>query len=219
MKKNFVVGSVGILVSIGVLMMGVIHNQEVDELHRLIDNQSEVIKQYKTENEDYIKAIDKLNQRIRDQDGVINQKNERLGELKTEIASKQKEIDELKKKQTPLASLSRGEVSNKRQLNMEVTAYISTCPGCTGFTYSGYKVTNTIYYQGLRVIAANFNKLPLYSIVRIDTNNDSFKAIVLDTGGAIRNSNTIDLLVNSYDEAIRFGRKQATISVLREGKG
>lgn len=102
---------------------------------------------------------------------------------------------------------------------MSATAYVSDCPGCSGYTYTGADMRNTIYYQGYRVIAADFNKIPLYSIVRVKTKSTSFDAIVIDTGGAIRGSNTIDVLVGSYNEAIQFGRQQVEITLIREGKG
>lgn len=218
MGKNILVGSVGVILLSGIIM-GVNLDKENKELYKLVDEQSEVIKNNQIQMTNYEKAIDKLNQTIKDQVIIINDKDEKISQLKLDFDTKvEEEVEKIKKKQSPLTNVSRGEVINKRQLNMEVTAYTSSCNGCSGITYSGYDVRSTIRYQGLRVIAANFNKLPLYSIVRIDTNSDSFKAIVLDTGGAIRNSNTVDLLVNSYSDAIQFGRQKATVTILREGK-
>ncbi|MCA1027035.1 hypothetical protein LCM23_13115 [Cytobacillus kochii] len=100
---------------------------------------------------------------------------------------------------------------------MEVTAYTSNCKGCTGKTYSGYNVQNTIYYNGMRVIASDHSVLPLYSIVEVAIGKSSFKAIVLDKGGAIK-GNKLDLLVGTYDEAIQFGRKQTKVKLIRKGR-
>jgi 3D (Asp-Asp-Asp) domain-containing protein len=57
----------------------------------------------------------------------------------------------------------------------------------------------------------------LYSIVRVDANNESFEAIVLDRGGGI-NGFEIDVLVKNEHAALQFGRQKVLITVLREGK-
>ena len=108
-------------------------------------------------------------------------------------------------------------MNSKRKLTIEVSAYTANCRGCSGKTFTGYNVNNTIEYNGLRIIAADPNIIPLYSIVKIDTQNESFNAIVIDTGGAIKGRKA-DLLVGSYNEAIQFGRQNATVTVLREGE-
>lgn len=133
------------------------------------------------------------------------------------VKSINEKSEEIHKLQQQLENAKKDSESPSVSLNMQVTAYTAKCKGCSGVTYSGFNVKNTIEYEGRRIIAANFNKIPLYSIVRIDTNTESFEAIVLDTGGAIRNSNVIDLLVSDYDTAIQFGRQNATVTILREG--
>jgi 3D (Asp-Asp-Asp) domain-containing protein len=77
-------------------------------------------------------------------------------------------------------------------------------------------VRNTIYHKGYRVIASDNSVIPLYSIVQVDTKNESFKAIVLDRGGGINNYE-IDLLVRNETDATNFGRQRALITVLKEG--
>jgi 3D (Asp-Asp-Asp) domain-containing protein len=147
---------------------------------------------------------------------VVKQKESDIDDLNKSIQQQSTEIHTLKQQ---LENATKRNESPMRQLNMTATAYIPNCNGCSGITYSGFNVKNTIEYEGRKIIAADFNKIPLYSIVRIDTDTESFEAIVLDTGGAIRGSNTIDLLVNSYESAIQFGRQEVLITVLREGKG
>lgn len=107
---------------------------------------------------------------------------------------------------------------NQRTLNVIATAYTSKCKGCSGVTYSGYPVHDTVKYQGLRIIASDNNVIPLYSIVKVETKSDSFIAIVLDRGGAIKNLR-IDYLVSTYDEALKFGRQRVKVTILRNGKG
>jgi 3D (Asp-Asp-Asp) domain-containing protein len=140
---------------------------------------------------------------------MIDAKNHIIQQQSTEIHNLKQQLEN---------AMTRNE-SPMRQLNMTATAYIPNCKGCSGLTFTEYDVRNTIEYEGMRIIAADFNKIPLYSIVKVDTNTESFEAIVLDTGGAIRNSNTIDLLVNSYESAIQFGRQEVLITVIREGEG
>lgn len=101
---------------------------------------------------------------------------------------------------------------------MKVTAYTSNCKGCSGQTASGKWVTNTIYHNGLRIVAADTSILPMYSLIQIETKNETFKAIVMDRGGAIKGYK-LDLLVDTYDDAITFGRQNVSVKVLRKGKG
>jgi 3D (Asp-Asp-Asp) domain-containing protein len=162
-----------------------------------IHNQYELIKQTKIDNKK--KALE-----VKNNQAQINDLNTQLDQLK-------KQNDELKKQLE-----QRKEMNSKRKLTIEVSAYTSNCRGCSGKTFTGYDVNNTIEYNGYRIIAADLNVIPLYSIVKIDTENESFNAIVIDTGGAIKNFK-VDLLVNSYNEAIKFGRKKAVITVIREG--
>jgi 3D (Asp-Asp-Asp) domain-containing protein len=98
------------------------------------------------------------------------------------------------------------------------TAYTPRCEGCSGITYSGYNVRNTKYYKGYRVIAADLDVLPLYSIVEIQYDNNRFKAIVLDKGGAI-DGFEVDILMLDLQKALDFGRREAQIKVIRKGRG
>jgi 3D (Asp-Asp-Asp) domain-containing protein len=137
-----------------------------------------------------------------------------LNKAKIENTQLKTENDKLKK---DLAN--RKEVSKQKKFYVEATSYIAKCTeGCSGYTYTQYDVRNTIYYNGLRIIASDNSILPLYSIVNIKTNNNSFKAIVLDRGGGI-NGYEIDLLARNTTEAINFGRQKVLITVIRNGKG
>ena len=99
----------------------------------------------------------------------------------------------------------------------KITHYGYDCKGCSGTTVSGYNVKNNIYYNDktygkIRIIA--FNKLPLYSIIKInDYRGTEIIAIVLDRG-----TNHIDLLVSNEKEARKLGVARSTIEVLRQGK-
>jgi 3D (Asp-Asp-Asp) domain-containing protein len=179
---------------------------DTNNLEKKINNQKELIK-----SNNY-----KFNDELSKKQGIINQQQQDIDNLNKTIQDKSSEIATLQQQLTNAQTKNESPI---RQMNMEVTAYTSNCTGCSGLTFTEYNVRNTVYYQGYYIIAADFNKLPLYSIVEIKTDSRTIKAIVLDTGGLIRNSNVLDLLVSTYDEAIQFGRQNATVTVLREGKG
>jgi 3D (Asp-Asp-Asp) domain-containing protein len=117
---------------------------------------------------------------------------------------------EEKKKATQVASRSTG-----YQANYEMTFYTAFCPtGCTGKTASGHDVSNTIYYQGYRIVAAPPN-IKLYTKLRITfADGNRIDAIVLDRGGAIQGKPILDLLVSSREEAYRLGRQQVKVEVI-----
>ena len=98
--------------------------------------------------------------------------------------------------------------------NFEATAYTAFCnTGCTGVTATGYDVSNTIYKEGKRIIAADPSVIALGTNVVIKTSDgNSFEAVVEDTGGDIR-GNRIDILVDSVDEAIEFGRQSVEVEI------
>ena len=91
----------------------------------------------------------------------------------------------------------------------EATFYTAFCPtGCIGITKSGYDVSNTIYYEGMRIIAAP-KEIPLYTIFEVELEDgEQFNAIVLDRGGDIK-GNRIDILVQDRNYAYQKGRQIA----------
>lgn len=179
----------------------------------IIDQQKEIIKQ-DTITEDVLrKEIDKLRQIKSTQQEEIEKQNKQLELL-------HKEIEKLKKQKTsPTAQMpSRGEVSNKRTINVIATAYTARCLGCSGITKSGKDVRNTVTHDGKRIIAVDPKVIPLHSIVKVQTQKEQFLAIALDIGGDIKNKR-IDLLVKNKNVAFEFGRQPVTITILREGEG
>ena len=99
-------------------------------------------------------------------------------------------------------------------LTFEATAYTAFCnSGCIGITRTGYDVSNTIYYDGMRIIAVDPDVIPLYSIVEVKTDAEIFTAIALDTGELIK-GNIIDLLVETVSEAWNWGRRNVKVRVI-----
>jgi 3D (Asp-Asp-Asp) domain-containing protein len=76
--------------------------------------------------------------------------------------------------------------------------------------------------SGIRVragmVAGDPRVLPLGSVIQVDDVMDQFRGIytVLDTGPAVK-GRTIDVYVWSCHEALEFGRRQVTVTVLRRG--
>jgi len=117
-------------------------------------------------------------------------------------------------------SLEKKEENNKENNKQDfmITGYVPFCKeGCIGITKTGYNVKNTIYYNGMRIIAVDPNIIPLYSIVNIDYNGKIIKAIALDTGGGIKGRH-FDLLFKYRQDAVEFGVKHLKIEVIRWGK-
>lgn len=101
------------------------------------------------------------------------------------------------------------------KVTMNVTAYTND-PSNNGsrlyngraLTASGYDVTNTITYNGMRIVAASA-QYPIGTRMHISGIGE---AIVLDRGGAIQ-GNKLDLLVGSQQEALNWGRQNVTVTV------
>lgn len=126
----------------------------------------------------------------------------------------QKAVVQAKPKKQVVVSRN-SEVSTPTRV-FEASAYVAFCDtGCTGVTATGMDVSNTIYYNGMRVIAVDPSVIPLHSIVRVTyADGTSFVAVAGDTGGAI-DGFRIDILVGSLSEALKFGRQNVTVKLLK----
>jgi 3D (Asp-Asp-Asp) domain-containing protein len=218
-KKQLV--STGIILTLlgSNLILGEKYIIDKHNLKKKINFQYKLIEQNRVDKDFLQEAIETKtfeNNDLLDRISILFQQ---LDKVKKENATLKKENVALKKEKMKLKKdlASRGEVSQKRKFYVEATAYTATCSeGCTGITFTEYDVRNTIYYKGMRVIASDNNVIPLYSIVRVDTKNESFHAVVLDRGGGI-NGFEIDLLVRNENEALKFGRQNVLITILKEG--
>ena len=77
-------------------------------------------------------------------------------------------------------------------------------------TRSGYDVTDTILYEGMRIIAVDPAIIPLGTRVYVEGIG---MAIALDTGSAIKGQK-IDIMMDEKEEAVAFGRKPLTVWVI-----
>lgn len=120
-------------------------------------------------------------------------------------------------KATPVQP-SRSQAYVGKAQSYEATFYTAWCPsGCTGVTASGYDVSSTIYYDGMRILAAP-KHIPLYSIMRVTmADGATFDGIVLDRGGDI-GAGRIDILVKTRQEAYVHGRQTVEVRMIRKGR-
>lgn len=125
-----------------------------------------------------------------------------------------REEAEIKIEETPRAE-DVLDFSSAKQLLVEATAYTNNPEDTITYdgrvlTRSGYDVTETILYEGLRIIAVDPSIIPLGTRVYVEGFG---MAIALDTGSAIK-GNKIDIMMDTKEEAVTFGRKPLTIWVI-----
>lgn len=133
--------------------------------------------------------------------------------VKLEAERKAKELAEQKRQ----AELAKKKQQESKGVAFNGSYYTAKCKGCSGITATGVDVRKTIYYNGMRIIAVDPSVIPLYSIVQVTTPHESFKAIALDKGGAIK-GHKVDILVAETSTAIKLGRHTVHIKVLSSGK-
>jgi len=140
---------------------------------------------------------------------------EKLARQKAQLeAEKQKKLKAESEKKKQQESKNTYE-SNWMTFN--ASYYTSSCKGCTGITKSGVNIKNTTTYDGYRIVASDNGVIPLWSIVEIQTPSETFKAIVLDSGGAIK-GRKLDVLVSTTKRAIELGRHDVKLRIIRKAK-
>lgn len=90
---------------------------------------------------------------------------------------------------------------------MEATAYTADCQGCSGVTATGINLREN---RQQKVIAVDPDVIPLGTRVYVEGYGE---AIAGDTGGAIK-GNKIDLHVPTKEEALSFGRRTVTVTIM-----
>jgi 3D (Asp-Asp-Asp) domain-containing protein len=104
-----------------------------------------------------------------------------------------------------------------RWLKVEATAYVALCKsGCTGITRAGIDVRGANTYEGMRIIATDNSRIPLWTVVELRyADGSTERAIALDSGGDIV-GNRIDLLVSDEASAWAFGRQDVELRIVNE---
>ena len=115
--------------------------------------------------------------------------------------------------------------TNPVQFKGTMTGYGSDCEGCSGYLACPPRhnaKNGNIYFKDneygkIRIVAGD-RSIPCGTIVEVSglRKYDTFYAIVLDRGGAIKGT-LFDLLYTSSKEAIKLGRANATYTIVRWG--
>ncbi|QAT67810.1 hypothetical protein EQZ20_21085 [Bacillus glycinifermentans] len=136
----------------------------------------------------------------------ITKKDAQIQALEDEI----KALKKSKKKPAPTAP------KTSAWRTFTATAYTAYCAeGCTGITKTGVDVSQSIYYEGARVIAVDPSVIALGSTVEVRlADGSSFRAKAIDTGGAIKGAR-LDLLVANEADAVQFGRQSVELRVIK----
>ena len=82
----------------------------------------------------------------------------------------------------------------------------------TAYTWTGCR-TATGTWPSRGTVAVDPNVIPLGSVLYVEGYGP---AVAADTGGDIKGQR-IDLYMDSYEEAIQFGRREVQVEVVREG--
>lgn len=140
----------------------------------------------------------------------VEEKAETENNVQEEVAEPVEEATEISTVETieePAAEsvieISGNDFAYSNIMSMEATAYLPTDGSGSGMTATGIPA-------GYGVAAVDPSVIPLGTRLYIPGYGE---AIAADTGGAIRGY-TIDLCVESYSEAMQFGRRNVTVYVL-----
>lgn len=131
---------------------------------------------------------------------------------------KEEQERQLRLERERAAKAERERLDKKRTFEARFSAYYPYPNQLQGgyFTATGWDMRKSLYFEGYRIIAAD-RSIPFYSICQVTVGGKSFKAIVLDRGGAIK-GNKIDIVHPNHEEAYSFGRQTGTLKILRYGK-
>jgi 3D (Asp-Asp-Asp) domain-containing protein len=115
--------------------------------------------------------------------------------------SKVKEVTKVK------ATTKATETKEAKEITVKATAYTASCEGCSGITKTGINIKDN---PEKKVIAVDPSVIPLGSKVYVEGFGE---AIAADTGGAIKGKR-IDVFIPSEQDAIDFGVKKLTVTIL-----
>ncbi|MEH7074506.1 3D domain-containing protein [Neobacillus drentensis] len=110
-----------------------------------------------------------------------------------------------KKKSAPIMKLTSS--TSVKEITVKATAYTASCEGCSGITKTGVNIKDN---PNKKVIAVDPSVIPLGSKVYVEGFGE---AVAADTGGAIK-GNRIDVFIPSEQDAMDFGVKKLTVTIL-----
>lgn len=134
---------------------------------------------------------------------------EKLTEVNTSLEN---EIVELKRDNIFLKETLTN-INTQKEVNYMYGTATAYCPSIGGINSdSDPTVTSTMKPAKNGVIAVNPNQISYGSEVMIIHNNTVIRGQAQDTGGAMRrNPKQVDILMENYEDAINWGRKEVHI--------
>ena len=124
-------------------------------------------------------------------------------DLAIELTENEQAAEQRRAREREADRVSRGIPRYREAYTMRASAYLPSDGGGSGITATGIPARHG-------VVAVDPDVIPLGSRLFIPGYGE---AIAADTGGAIV-GNTIDLCMESYDEAIEFGRRSVEVYVI-----
>lgn len=196
-----------------------------DEITEKINEQEKLLDNLQTTQEEITKkqdSIKKSEQKLKDQEKKLTQAKKKISnedrrlkdiedQYRRDIKKKQNKVTEVKStKKTNNSSMNKTKsepINVGKTYRMESTAYTPHCNGCSGFTATGINVKQN---GRENIIAVDPSVIPLGTRVWVEGYGE---AIAADTGGAIK-GNRIDVLFQSKQKALNWGRKTVTVKIL-----
>ncbi|MCM3109884.1 3D domain-containing protein [Lederbergia lenta] len=227
-KRIIFISIASTLIIASFITLKVVYDKKVNEMeNKLIKQENKII-----ENEKNLHKLNRYNEMITDEvfdkNNQLEKQQGELESLKDNIKDKDADIYKLNEKVKKLleekgklevkkevVQASRGSSEQGEWRTFQATYYTAFCPtGCIGTTKLGIDVSNTIHYNGLRIVAVDPNIIKLGSIVEVQTPNESFRAIAGDTGGDIKGMR-LDILVADRGTAYNLGRHNVQVKVVK----
>lgn len=140
-----------------------------------------------------------------------------LASKQYEIATMESQLESLYKKtnEVRIASVSDEKKVVVEQLpgsliTVEATAYTADCSGCSGITYTGIDVRN----KTPKIIAVDPDVIPLGKKVELFVDGKSWGVWETQDVGSDIKGLRIDILMDSIDKALEFGRQTVQLKIL-----
>lgn len=151
---------------------------------------------------------------MRTLEGELSEAMAEIERLENEVTTLESELAEAQRKTGEGVA-----VEAPAETTYEATHYTAYCDGCSGVTYSGHDLRQSIYdAEGRRIVAVDPSVIPLGSTLEISyADGTTFEAIASDIGGDIKGKR-IDIAVKTKDEAYRLGRQDVSVRILNEGE-
>jgi len=201
---------------------GYTFNEHKSDCELKLQEKVKLIEELEQKHQEHERSISRASANIEIIENAVNELTNENDILRQEKEQLNREKNELQEKVNNLEK----ELSS-RTFSLNASSYTAHCKpitidgksykGCSGVTATGVNVKNTVYYNGLRIVATDPKVIPLRSILRLYYNDGTTEEVIaMDTGGYIK-GNKIDILVKDEKTAEKFGRQTIKAVVLKWG--